>query len=144
MVFYHIENINNLSDSEALGIVSTYFALNDADYNCTKCKKRISDTARDLMKGCTTKNEKPVGKWREEITYFTCPVNFYRRDYAMYIDMFRHFESGVLPFNGGLLEQPSKIIEVFSLIESLKIENELDRLEKQKKANKKVKNKWQK
>lgn len=48
------------------------------------------------------------------------------------IDMFRLFQRGILPFEGGLFDQPSKIIEVFSLLENLDAERNRDLERKQK------------
>jgi hypothetical protein len=46
--------------------------------------------------------------------------------------MFRHFQRGVLPFKGGLFDQPAKIIEIFNLIENLDSERLKDLERKQK------------
>jgi hypothetical protein len=43
----------------------------------------------------------------------------------------RHLENGLLPYSGGLLEQPAKLIEILNLINSLRIEDEIQRLKKQ-------------
>jgi hypothetical protein len=50
--------------------------------------------------------------------------------------MFSLFSQGVLPFDGGLLDQPAKIIDIFKMVENLQAEN-------LKKAKEKAE-KWQK
>ena len=102
----------------------------------------MSQVARDELKGCSVVKDSPVAKWKDSILYKTCPVNFYNQRFVSYIDLFRHFDKGLLPFEGGLLEQPNKIMDVFNLIETLKIEHDRDRMEKQQKANQRVQEKW--
>lgn len=104
--------------------------------------KRMSQEIRDKNKGCSTVLEKPFSSWNDDIKYKTCPVNFYDQSVVTYIDLFRQFDKGLLPFTGGLLEQPNKIMEIFNLIETLKAENERERLERQQKADKRMQNKW--
>lgn len=43
----------------------------------------------------------------------------------------RHIESGLLPYEGGLFDQPAKLIELINLINTLNLEDEIERLEKQ-------------
>jgi hypothetical protein len=54
----------------------------------------------------------------------------------MTIDNFRHYSNGVLPFKGNLLDQPSKLVEAYGLIETFKIEYENDLRDRQIKAQK--------
>ena len=54
----------------------------------------------------------------------------------MTIDNFRLLDKGILPFKGSLLDQPSKIMEAYSLIENLKIEYENDLRDKMLKSQK--------
>lgn len=48
--------------------------------------------------------------------------------------MFRQFQAGVLPYQGGLMDQPSKIIEAFRIVENLEIELQKDMEKKWQKA----------
>lgn len=142
MLFLKVEEINYLTDAEMVGIISTFSSIHEENFNCNNCKKRMGQIARDDLKGCSKILKSDVANWRNQITFQTCPVNFYSQAFAVYIDLFRHFENGILPFKGGLLEQPNKIMEVFNLIESLKIERSNERQKKQEKMAKKAQEKW--
>jgi hypothetical protein len=115
----------------------------DKSFNCVDCKKRMSVEARNLMRGCEKPADKDIFTWKNRISFKSCPVNYYNSGSALLVEYFRHFEKGALPFKGGLMEQPGKILDVFSLFESLKVEMELDRLKKIEKMNKKANSKWQ-
>jgi hypothetical protein len=39
----------------------------------------------------------------------------------------RHIDNGLLPYAGGLLDQPAKLLEVINLINSLRVEDEIAR-----------------
>jgi hypothetical protein len=113
--------------------VSTYSAIFDENFNCTKCKKRFNQQYRDRAKGCATELSKPIGDWKKIISYTMCPANFYQGGHAKWIDLFRQYERGLLPFTGGIADQPNKAIELFNLIESLVIENRIEIQERMKK-----------
>jgi hypothetical protein len=55
----------------------------------------------------------------------------------------RHIENGLLPFDGGLFDQPSKLIEIYNMLDSLRVKDELMRLEAESKKQKQEAKKWQ-
>jgi hypothetical protein len=66
------------------------------------------------MKGCfdyTTKQYR-----LENITYNTCIGN-YSVNLDYFFDAFALYEKGIMPFDGPLGNQPSKIISIFNIIE---------------------------
>lgn len=124
--------ISEVGNQEYIHLVSTYWYKADKNFNCFHCKKEASFTVRDKRKACSTKKEKEIVNYNGVIKYFVCPSNFFNPAYSQLIDMFRLFQRGALPFEGGLFDQPSKIIEVFSLLEGLDIERAKDLERKQK------------
>lgn len=83
------------------------------------------------MKGCASAINNPVAKFKDKIVFYKCPANFYSGYVAEIAAHARHIESGLLPYSGGLLEQPAKLIELINLLNSLRLEDEVDRLKKQ-------------
>lgn len=128
----HILSISEVGNEEYLYLISTYWYKADKNFNCFYCKKEASASVRDKRKSCFTKKTKEVVNYNGVIKYFVCPSNFFNPAYSQLIDMFRLFQRGVLPFEGGLFDQPSKIIEVFSLLENLDAERNRDLERKQK------------
>lgn len=66
----------------------------------------------------------------DNIRYDSCIGN-YAVPIEYYIEAFRLYEKGILPFPGGLADQPNKIIAIFNLIEVRRTEI-ADRLAKGK------------
>jgi hypothetical protein len=135
-ILSYVEEINYLTFKDKLEIVSTFHVIHDSSsYNCVSCKHRHTQQVRDERKGCSKPTIQAFSQWRKgEISYKRCPVNYYSGSIANLIDSFRHFERGVLPYQGGLFEQSNKLIEAYSLIESLKLEYQKDQYEAQSKA----------
>lgn len=111
-----------------------------SSYDCSSCKRRHTPETRDERKGCSKNTNTPFSEWRKEIKYLRCPVNFYSGGVATLIDSFRHFERGILPYNGGLLDMPNKLIEFYNLVESLKLDYQKDLIDRQRKAQERMKN----
>lgn len=58
----------------------------------------------------------------ENAKYYSCIGNFVKPiDYL--VESFVQYEKGIMPFEGGILEQPNKIIEVFNIISQLRKEH---------------------
>lgn len=132
MLLNSILEISEVGNDEYVYLLSTYWYRADQNFNCLNCKKIYSESVRDTRKACFTKRPREFVDYNGKVKYFVCPSNFFNPAYSQIIDMFRHFQRGVLPFNGGLLDQPAKIIEIFNLIENLDSERIKDLERKQK------------
>jgi hypothetical protein len=129
-----------LTWSEQAEVIATHFAVNNKNFRCSDCKLRHSETKRNKFKGCSGPLDKPVAKYKDQINFYKCPTNYYSSYVVELMPMARQLENGLLPYSGGLMDQPSKLIDLLSLINSLRLEDEIERLEKQTKEAKK----WQK
>jgi hypothetical protein len=96
----------------------------------------MSESVRESRKGCTgkTKVRKPV---IEGVFYTQCPGNFYNPAYAQLLDVHRLFRKGVLAFEGGLMDQPSKYLDAMNLLENLITEKEIEQTKKSMKNGRK-------
>lgn len=121
-------------------MIATHFAVTNKNFKCSDCKLKHSETKRNKLKGCSSALNNPVAKYKDQINFYKCPSNYYSNYVVEIMPMARHLENGLLPYSGGLMDQPSKLIELLNLINSLRLEDEIDRLEKQTKEAKK----WQK
>jgi hypothetical protein len=107
-------------------MISTFWALHDIEYSCFHCKKKYSETVRDQKKACFTEKRSPIVEYQKKIKFTLCPSNQYNPACASIIDSFSLFQSGVLPFEGGLFDQPSKIVDLYNLVASLRVELQKD------------------
>jgi len=51
-----------------------------------------------------------------------CPVRAIPIEVKEYIRYYSYYKKGILPFRGGLSEQPMKLLDIFDVIESKEIE----------------------
>lgn len=68
-----------------------------------------------------------------------CHESFQHPLFFELVNIHNMFEKGVMPFAGGLLEQPAQVVEFMNMITKLKLDNEIEQqkeLEKKNKPNK--------
>lgn len=86
------------------------------------------------VQGCGGRPSKSIVRYAP-FELRTCPCTFQNR--ASFCELWALFDPferlGVLPFSGGLAEQPAKVVEAFSILRSLKQDYDLQQL---KAANK--------
>jgi hypothetical protein len=83
------------------------------------------------MKGCSTESKRIVAKYKDKFVFYKCPTNYYSGYAASLITHAMNFDKGVLPYTGGLLDQPSKIVEAINQIQALIIEDQNNRAKEQ-------------
>lgn len=130
--------INELSEFEFIQLISTHMVIHNTKFQCESCISRNSKQVRDLSKGCTQNASRKVADYKGQLSFYRCPANYYSEQMALLIESFRFFKNGILPYNGNMFEQPSKIIECFSHIENLQVAEEIER---HKQIQKRAKNK---
>lgn len=95
------------------------------NFNCSKCLSQYKarpdrEKHLDLLKrrkGCQSPGSvKPIV---ENIKFNICIGNFYSQVAAQYIDLYYNYQRGVMPYDGTLMDQPSKVIDVFNIIDAL-------------------------
>lgn len=124
---------HQLSHIETVQIISTFFSMADNNFNCASCLKRHTKEKRDTKKGCNSPLSTPVAKYNDYVTFYRCPGALRSGSMREVIDLHRQWEQGILPFEGGLLDQPAKFIEAMKLVDALKFEHQKDLEEKAKK-----------
>jgi hypothetical protein len=105
-------------------------------YQCGFCISRMAETVREKKKNCTGKAVKPTVKELDVFKFTLCPGNFYASAYGSLVDVHRQFRKGVLVNEGGLLDQPTKYIDMMNLIENLISQKEIDAMKESAKNGK--------
>lgn len=141
--------MSSVSEYEYIKIVATIEAQFDDGFNCFKCLKRFDKYKESEKKDLQTKGwKKAKGCFdirtrkyilggdpaQRLIKYLGCPGNYTTLSLNYYIDLFFQFEKCVLPFEGKLSDQPSKIIEVFQVIEDRIARKNKEKLERESRA----------
>lgn len=87
-----------------------------AQWNCFACVNKYSEVQR-RTKGCFG-IERPY--IIEDIHYSSCVGNYSRDSFRDIVRLFDTYkEKGILPYPGSALEQPAKMMEIFSIIDSI-------------------------
>jgi hypothetical protein len=126
-----IQQVSILDHDEMATMISTFMVIHDEKLKCSKCIKRLTQQVRDSRMGCSVAATADVFHYKRTYFWDRCPANMWNGAYQELISSYRHFERGLLPFPGGLMDQPAKLIECFDLIESLILEDKKNRQEQQ-------------
>lgn len=124
---------------EYFSVVTTFNILADKHqtFNCNKCiadlKKFESDEIIEKekkRKHCTTiKSGNPIVDLQQNsvgFEYYTCVGNFYDKSVENLLSMAGKFEAGIMPYDGGLFDQPAKLVEALDLCQNLKMKHQTD------------------
>lgn len=65
-----------------------------------------------------------MAKYKDRLVFYKCPSNFYSAYVAEIMMHARNIEKGLLPYAGGLLDQPAKFVELVAMINTLRVEDE--------------------
>ena len=108
-------------------------------YRCFDCKRKyggdkVKSAKLKESKACTYYDTKPRHKYKPNhnnkgnpaIDYFNCVGNHYYGEWAALINYSHMYEKGIMPFSGGLMEQPAKFVELMNLVDNLIQENKRD------------------
>lgn len=138
-----VERLSHLTVEDHIEIIANHISMGKP-FNCYECKKLYPEQKRKELKGCHDQIKRPVAKYKDRLIFYKCPSNFYN---AMVAQLFNHagkIEKGLLPYEGGLFDQPAKLIQAYELMESLRLDDELQRLEAESKKQKQEAKKWRK
>jgi len=109
-------------------------------YNCREQHKRIKEPSRlesfKVRNGCQGRIQVKPRKVYENINFHSCYCDHEHHGFFDYMFMHEQYTKGLLPFDGSLMEQPNKVIEILQLIDKLKQEMELARQKEAEKAAK--------
>ena len=98
-----------------------------AEFTCATCKEKYCDDG-GLLPGSL--GPAPYPKWAiSEIDFEsrTCPLPMVD-DFSRYLlDLYNWFDAKILPFAGGILDQPYFFIESMKIIKGYLLEQELKR-----------------
>ena len=135
----YIKSISTVTDKDYSELVSTFMTLTTPKYRCSDCirKYKGDEVKSDKLKeqnACNYLTEKPRHKYtaghnnkgNPGVNYFTCVGNYYFPEWSGLISYFQTYSKGILPFEGGMYDQPAKFVELMNLIDNLINENTED------------------
>ena len=74
-------------------------------------------------KGCEKPSKIPqFGDNKTGENFYRCPLSIVEPESFMFIELLNYSEDGILPFSGGVLEQPAHIINRIKCVRALRSE----------------------
>lgn len=116
---------------EWVELKATLHSIHDERFSCAKCLGEFNGRPNGeqmleqnrTLKACRAPAESPRHFIGTELKFRSCIGNFVRQKYLPWIEAFRQFEKGVMPFTGAYTDQPAKVLELFDVIRSTQMEH---------------------
>jgi len=117
--------LSSVTDSDYLQLLANFEILSEKKWNCEACIRTTDSATRNAVKGCN--GGKTFGLatgGRVVFTVTRCIGNYYNSSVFEFYRAFRLYQKGVMPFEGALMDQPAKVLDVFSVLEALDFERQ--------------------
>ena len=130
-----LEEINTFSKEERKEMVATFLTVTNKNFSCYTCGKRYETEAKKRFrknKGCYSEVDFPVATINlpsedRDYSFNRCPANFASNYFSYLINLFYEQKSGKNIYKEAISDLPYKLIQAFSLIESLFTGQEIKR-----------------
>jgi len=139
-----IDEISSVTNEEWVRLKATLKAVEDDRFVCSQCQlkdkhlpdyKERNHRLRE-SKACFSVSKVQYHHIDNEIGFHTCIGNFYSETCHQWISIYDNYARGVLPFPGSLMEQPTKAMEIFRIVDDYKVRKEIRQLESQRSRDK--------
>lgn len=122
-----VQRISSISFKELVELRSTLHALSYKEFVCSYCQGKYANRpdAEFMLekikkqKGCEVVGPDErhfIMQGETQLRYNTCIGNFVSDSSIYWIHSYNHFEAGTMPFSGGYMDQPAKIIDIMNVI----------------------------
>lgn len=118
-IHYRIDQISALSEGEYIQLVANYNNAGEANIEDTLRSRGYSDSQIKYM----IKDEIPEATKSLNVV-FTDRNNIKHPNFSFLTNLYFNYKSGILPYKGSLVEQPNKIMEIFSVFDALQYEKQ--------------------
>lgn len=114
-------NISTLSNDDIVRIKSNFWYETKDGLNCKKTLKRTKNAkATDIRHSCSKAGR--VIFESDGLKFTKCLCNFQYPLMGSLMIMHKHYEKGIMPYSGSLMEQPANIIDALEIIDVLMLE----------------------
>ena len=121
--------LSEISLYEYVTINATWHYVNhERQFNCkkqlVKYQKHSEAQVEDFLNknGCQDRIIKTVRHSVNNINFYSCICNFNNTFMSFYLEMHELYKKGIMPYQGGLDQQPAYLLEIFNVIDSLYFE----------------------
>lgn len=116
--------LSGVTESDYLELIAGFEILSAKKWNCEACVRTTDAATRKAVKGCEGGKQFTLKQGDTAYTLDRCLGNYYRPAVSQWYRAFKLFEKGILPFAGPLMDQPAKVLDIFSVYESLEYEKQ--------------------
>jgi hypothetical protein len=126
--------ISSISDVEWISLKATLHAIENQELFCDNCLARGKDNPAAAEKfravrGCETPAVQTVYSLdNDRLKFKRCVGNYVSSGIVKWVSLSDQYAKGIMPFRGALTDQPAKVIELFSLIETWRSELQTKRM----------------
>lgn len=141
IVAHEVDKVSSLSVYEFVNLVGHFHDLASG-----KPSKDSSLNNRgyspEILEQINKEREKTFSPISSLGLRFTKPLHHFKSDILVYsLTLFENYERGVMPFPGSTSEQPAQVMEIFGVLQSLRLERQ--EIERKKLERQNVRNKHQ-
>src|SRR4051812_46527965 len=124
-----VDSISSLSSGEYALIAANHKIAYEKKFQCGECLKKATREIR-TEKGCFDSSRRRYQI--EGFGYTTCLGNLTSPAVFHWFGLYRGYKTGIFPFPGSALDQPSKAMEIFQAFDFLEMKRaeEEERLRK--------------
>ena len=126
---------SSLAPGDMIKLYSSFvYATTDA-LNCRKTLDRTTKEKTEVQHNCKFQHKRKVFEL-DEITWYSCLCRFLHPNFHQLMVLSKQYEKGILPDDGGMLDQSNLVIEHLELLDHLKnLHKEEQHKEHERKSN---------
>ena len=111
--------VSTISAGEMIQLYSSFIYLTTDGLNCKTTLKKSTPEATKIRHNCDFKYSRKVFGI-DNIVWNSCLCRFQHSNFNEIMILSKHYEKGLLPMEGTILDQPNALIEKLELIDHLK------------------------
>jgi hypothetical protein len=139
-VYRKILEISTISLYDVVTLNASFYYNFDAKFQCEDkildyAKRSDYSKAKTLItaaNGCGVIHD-DVKYQIDSICYHSCFCTYRNDNFNVYMNLQKNFDKGIMPYVGGLLDQPAYLVDILGMLEGLKISKQNDEIDKENK-----------
>ena len=115
--------LSGVTDGDYVELLIGFEILSEKKWRCDMCIRSTDAATRKAVKGCEGGKQFSIrANGAEAFKLDRCLGNYYSPAVGFWFRAYRQFQAGMLPFEGALLDQPAKVLDIFNVFESIEAE----------------------
>ena len=126
---------SGISQADTIKLYSSFVYMTTDALNCKKTSERTTKDKTIVQHNCDFHYKRKIFEL-DDITWYSCLCRFIHPSFHQLMVLSKQYEKGILPDEGGMLEQSNLLIEHLELLDYLKnLHKEQQHKENERKQN---------